>query len=250
MLLNYISSTLGKLSIFIILLIIPFISYSHDFHISNPERAFSLFDEVIAYEKLQKEENYDYDLGANVVFLLDRIPSWIGLMDVDTDIRYGIMRMYTWLAQFETETLRKGIKQYLYNDPYAQEINKEKMEMARRNFFDPLDIKKEAKIYALLRVIFNVPDKLRTTGEEIPSFNFMWHGFGSYGNSPINNPGNLLWPLYIDNDGNLKLTGDYAFSGSHDYDYRETLLLSFDYLNEKYGRRNIEPMELEYKQHN
>jgi hypothetical protein len=78
----------------------------------------------------------------------------------------------------------------------------------------------------------------------------MWHGFGSYGNSPINNPGNLLWPLYIDNDGNLKLTGDYAFSGSHDYDYRETLLLSFDYLNEKYGRRNIEPMELEYKQHN
>ena len=224
--------------------------FAHEITLDIPQRAFNLAELALANEELAESNNYLKEgLILEVVFLLDRVPSWVGLLIEDVDIRHGILRMYTYIALLKTETLRKAIEKYLYDDPYTLQTNKETMEISKRNFFDPLDIKKEAVIYALLRVVFNIPDNIGTK-DDIPMFNYLRHGHSSYGYAPEDDPRKLLWPLYIDNNGNLILTGDYAFSGVPDYDYKKNLLLSFDYLNEKFGRRDIKPMDIELKQHN
>lgn len=210
------------------------------------KRGYALIEEIQFYEKLILEdkgkEHYYYI--SDVVFLIDRTPSWIGLMDIDTDIRYGIMRMFSWIAQLETQTLRQSIKNYLYQDPYISKMNNEILQKAKNNGLDPLDIKKELKIYALLRVLFNIPDDV-TLSKNIPAYNFLSHGRGSYNpKSKINNPTYLIWPFSLNPEGQLELTGDYAFHDWPQYDYKKNLLLSFDYLNQKYGRRIVSPLEI------
>ena len=53
------------------------------------------------------------------------------------------------------------------------------MKLANNNYFVPLEVKKETKIYALYRVLFNIPNNI-LINDNIPAYNFIFS-----------------WPCYI-----------------------------------------------------
>ena len=108
--LHSVFSTMKLVFIFTIISFSPTTS-AHDFHLKDPKRAFALFDEVLLYEELEATNQSKFNTELSVVFLLDRIPDWVSLMDADIDVRYTIMRMYSWLAQFSDRNTKRWHKE-------------------------------------------------------------------------------------------------------------------------------------------
>jgi len=91
--------------------------------------------------------------------------------------------VYRVVAQYDTTTIREGLALYLDRLPAPSVQSYEAGD----------------KIFALLRVVFNVPPLFDVKREPLP--------FGLQGN-PVQPEGvNLLWPFSIDTSGRLRLTG-------------------------------------------
>jgi len=114
---------------------------------------------------------------------LRRCPCWIEFRQDETEIRAGILRIYTAINAFDTESMRIGLKLYLADEPLTT---------------DPrIEFRKGATVYALLRVIFEVP-AMGATG---------LHNFGSWGAPSIGANLDVQWPFKIRTDGSLLLDG-------------------------------------------
>ncbi len=112
---------------------------------------------------------------------LRRCPCWLDFREDETEFRTGITRLYQSLSPHGTGTIREGIRTYL------SEFQGEPPE----TFFA------RAKVFAFLRVIFDVPDGYIRGA--VP--------FGSWGAPLKDGAVNLLWPFSLDPKGNPSLTG-------------------------------------------
>jgi hypothetical protein len=142
---------------------------------------------------------------------LESCADWRDLTTGESDQRGNLVRAYLRLAVLDTVTLRQGISLYLSEHPLTAKDG----------------MKARAKVFALLRVLFAVPDAFVSDGR----------GFGSWGTPVRNREFNLLWPFSSDSAGLLKLTGvsKTAYFGPP-YDG----LAEFDLLLNRFGRRTVQ----------
>jgi hypothetical protein len=132
---------------------------------------------------------------------LQRCPSWATVPEGDAETRRQITDVYLNLARYDTATLRAGIARYVNSYPILSYQR-----------VDATD-----KVFALLRVVFNVPHRFAATKEPLP--------FALFGNPVYPEGVDLLWPFSIDSDGKLHLTGvdqgtrpDPAYNAVADFD--------------------------------
>jgi len=151
--------------------------------------------------------------GAQIVYSeLQRCPSWQEIRGDEVEFRQGITRLYLGLGHYNTETIKKGIQDYIAsNKPLSPEA-----------------FNAEAKIFAFLRVIFDVPaGYIKIKGDE---------HYGSWGSPVKDGEVNLLWPYSKDNAGNLTLTGIASDYYGPPYDP----IAEFEEFRVKYSRRSEE----------
>ena len=117
---------------------------------------------------------------------LQHCPLWIDIPPQDTDRRQQIANIYLNIARYPTEVIWAGV--HIYVDSYTQ--------------LDHRYIEAGYKVFALERVVFNVPARFRV-GERFP--------YSTLGNPSI--PENtttyidFLWPYSIGSAGQLVLSG-------------------------------------------
>ena len=141
---------------------------------------------------------------------LQRCPLWTQTSERDIKQRQQITDMYLVVAQYDTTAIRDGIALYLNSYPASSPHR-----------FDAGD-----KIFALLRVVFEVPRLFDVRRERLP--------FSLRGN-PVQADGvDLLWPFSAGNDGHLQLTGvDLGVYSGPAYDP----LADFDQMAVRLARR-------------
>jgi hypothetical protein len=110
-------------------------------------------------------------------------PLWTEVPDTDVTRRMRITEVYKSLAHYDNATIRNGILLVLHS--YARDTGE--------------SYRAGEKIFAFLRVIFEVPSRFDASIAGLP--------YGIMGN-PVNSDGlDLLWPFSLDRDGQLTLTG-------------------------------------------
>jgi hypothetical protein len=148
----------------------------------------------------------------NVEFIareLQRCPCWLNVPVDEVARREEITDLYLKLADYDTETIRAGIASYLSEEKIA----------------DPGTFYAGAKVFALLRVVFQVPQYVVATGE-----------FYSMGNPVHDGSIELLWPYSMDGAGRLVLTGSalVGYTGLPADPLKE-----FDKFASRFGRRRL-----------
>lgn len=116
---------------------------------------------------------------------LQGCPVWIEIPPQDADRRRRITDIYLDIARHPTEVIRAGV--HMYVSSYMPS--------------DPRYIEAGYKVFALERVVFEVPLRFRT-GERFP--------YSTLGNPSIQNETtyiDFLWPYSIGRDGQLVLSG-------------------------------------------
>jgi hypothetical protein len=145
-----------------------------------------------------------------ICYNLNRCPCWRDIKESEREFRAGITKLYSGLACYNTETIRSGIQCFI-----------------ERNRSVDDEFVSGAKVFAFLRVVFDLPDNYVKDAKYT----------GSWGSPSKDGGVNLLWPYAKDTDGNLILVGtawDYAGPP-----YQP--LMEFDYLQKKYERRKVKP---------
>jgi hypothetical protein len=110
---------------------------------------------------------------------------WTTIPAADKEARAALTSTYVEIAQYSTNAIRAGTALYLQS-------------------YSPKDGKGLAanlKVFALLRVVFEVPKSIKAA-ELIPPRRYAIWGNPSEGDSI-----DLLWPFSIDSAGKLELTG-------------------------------------------
>lgn len=126
--------------------------------------------------------------GARLVWQeLRRCPCWLDFREDETEFRTGITRLYRSLSPHGTGTIREGIRYYL------SEFQGDR----------PEEFSARAKVFAFLRVVFDVPEGYLQGAR----------AFGSWGAPWRDGQINLLWPYSLDSGGGLSLTG--VFPGEY-----------------------------------
>ena len=109
--------------------------------------------------------------------------------------RKRITDTYESLAHYNNATIKSGISLYLRTSVSSSWEN----------------YKGGEKIFAFLRVIFEVPRRFDATKAALP--------YGLMGNSVHSDGVDLLWPFSLEHDGQLALTGvDLGFHSGPPYD--------------------------------
>jgi hypothetical protein len=140
---------------------------------------------------------------------LEASPRWYSISADQADQREGLTKLYIQLARYPTDEIRAGIAAYLMNYPA------ESSESYLANL----------KLFAFLRVVFNVPKSLRRD-RDFP--------FRTWGN-PTSADGNVdfLWPYSMGASGQLILSGvDIGHS-----DVEVDQLAEFDKMRARFPRR-------------
>lgn len=114
---------------------------------------------------------------------LQRCPLWTEVSEQDLKRREQITETYRSLAQYDTATIRAGMVLYLNRNPV----------LSPQRYEDGL------KIFAFLRVVFQVPRRFDAVREHVP--------FETAGNPVYPDGLDLLWPFSMDDHGHLQLTG-------------------------------------------
>jgi hypothetical protein len=121
--------------------------------------------------------------AVQVAEALHRCPNWYGTPGTDVRTREEITRIYTDLAQYDTNSVRAGIALYIQGFSGAEY---ERYTGA-------------VKVFAFLRVFFEVPLTLD------------WHRmpYSTYGNPHLDDTKlDFLWPYSVNESGALVLTGE------------------------------------------
>jgi hypothetical protein len=141
---------------------------------------------------------------------LARCPLWTEVPGKDVVARKRITHAYEGLAHYDNATIRTGISLYLQS--FAS--------------FSWENYKAGEKIFAFLRVVFEVPRRFDATKGGLP--------YGILGN-PVHSDGvDLLWPFSLEHDGQLALTGvDLVFHSGPPYDP----IADFDQMASRLERR-------------
>ena len=121
---------------------------------------------------------------------LQSCPLWAEVSEHDLQRREQITETYLRLAQYDTATIRAGIALYLNSSP----------------ILSPQRYEAGEKIFAFVRVVFQVPRRFDATRGHLP--------FQPVGNPVYADGVDLLWPFSMDDNGRLHLTGvDQGHSG-------------------------------------
>jgi hypothetical protein len=141
-----------------------------------------------------------------VVNALESCPAWSDANAKTNEILASLKL----LSNGDTAILRMGIDKYVT------------MCLAEKRY----DIGNMSKLFVLNRLLFAVPASEKFSG---PFFGG-WEGVPQDGREM-----NLMWPISLGQDGELRLTGKFAgYSGSRYFAVQE-----FDHFNVKYGRRQM-----------
>jgi hypothetical protein len=160
----------------------------------------------------------DMDKNINlIVSKMDACPSWYGLPGNDIEIRKDITNIYKELNAFNTETIRFAMERLLSRVPRnSNEVYRDSM--------------LEKKIFALSRVVFDIPPGLHP--KSIFDVELYWE-------TPTQgDKANILWPYDLDGKGNLILTGiggGGLFTGPSAY----SAIKEFDLLAKHFKRRKL-----------
>jgi len=154
------------------------------------------------------------DHRARVMVVVEELrscPSWSDSYAYQTGLRAEITRKNMEMAQNDTETLRDAIDFVLAEIPHE----------------NPERHRLESKIFAFLRIVFNIPE-----GYLDPTS--MSTGFGSpWKNGNVD----ILWPYAYNKDNKLELIGECGHYMGPAYDP----LADFDRLSTRFGRRFVIP---------
>lgn len=112
---------------------------------------------------------------------LEQCPLWTEVSAHDIERREQITEVYIRIAKYPTETIRTGVALYLQRYP-ALGLE---------------DFEAGEKIFALLRVIFTVPQRFNAAREVLP--------YGLLGNPVYSDGVDLIWPYST--SGRLVLSG-------------------------------------------
>jgi hypothetical protein len=153
----------------------------------------------------------DHINSIGIVEALQRCPPWITFRADETEFRAGITRLYFEIAVYHTPTIRAAIQHFLSE--------------YKEGTWDRLYA--DAKVFALLRVIFKVP----------PGFGDAGNHHGSWGSPDKAGQVNLLWPYDIDGNGKLVLVGTGGRYFGPPYD----ALAEFDDFASFFPRRTVQP---------
>ena len=214
-------------------------------------------DFAISSDDLYKlSESYE-GLISDIIVELERCPSWMDITRREVDIRQSILRYYIRMTLYKTEELREAIKVYLLGSPYSisYELKNDSLLINKRSHFLHPELHKVLKVYALLRVLFDIPENIKITDE----FDQIHASYLVYpeGNSDYpGQGGHALWP-FIEEDGKLLFTGDYAYPDAPHFNFIDKfnsnvefrkdifnkLLSSFDELSKTFPRRKIKDID-------
>lgn len=147
-----------------------------------------------------------------VVELIESCPAWNLLYENDVNDRQIVITRLQEIAKFDVSVVRLAVEKYY----------------KRKEADNSFDITSKSRLYVLNRYIFNAPSKT----------NFEGTAFGGWAGVPYDeteNTINWMWPLSMDDNGNLQLTG--RFRGYYGPPYR--VIEEFDYFNKRFGRRQV-----------
>ena len=141
---------------------------------------------------------------------LEECPLWTEVAGDDVKRREQITQVYTRIAKYPAETIRAGVALFLQRYPALN--------------FKYLDAGQ--KIFALVRVIFIVPQRFNTATQALP---YMLSG------NPMHSDGvDLAWPYSTSTTGQLVLSGvDTGIHNGPPYDP----LFDFDQMASRLERR-------------
>jgi len=153
----------------------------------------------------------------NAAFVAARLESclvWTALPENDTRDREAVIDVYLDIARFPTGDIREGIKTFSVKE---------------RDLLGSMDAR--AKVFALLRVVFLLPKGLVDVGNLKNA-----RDFASAKEPAVVNSGkvDLLWPITVDADGRLRLTGVAVAGRWLDFSPVE----AFDELADRFPRRS------------
>lgn len=149
---------------------------------------------------------------AEVAQLIESCPDWISIPIDDSSTKERIFECLGKIAQFDYSTIRSGVEKYL----------------AGITLEDANYISKVGRIFLLNRYLFNV---LPNTLSNQPRFGG-WIGISGEKN---NREVDMLWPLSLDNNRNLVLTGRVVTYLGPPYQ----ALDEFDFFSKKFGLRKL-----------
>lgn len=135
--------------------------------------------------------NMTSDKAKLIARQLQRCPLWTEVSGRDLKRREQITETYLSLARYDTPTIRAGIVLYINRSPFLSLQRDEAGE----------------KVYAFLRVIFQVPRRFEGARKNLP--------YGLMGNPIYADGVDLLWPFSMGDHGHLRLTGvmEGAYTG-------------------------------------
>lgn len=151
------------------------------------------------------------DSPLHVTAQLQRSPLWIAITSADKIERERIVTTYKELNEYNSDKLREGIKIYL--ERFSMELEPDE------NF------NASAKVFALLRVLFDIPQGYFSDA----------NNYGSWGSPVFDGRVNLLWPFATTAEGELILVGKGGRYKGPPYDG----LAEFDELRARFPRRQF-----------
>jgi hypothetical protein len=156
---------------------------------------------------------------AIIVSELARCPSWILFCNRDASTRAHIVHVYERLNSYESSVLRKGIAEYWRTYCSARGSHPE----------GAFGMDGQAKVFALIRVLFVVPAHYRYEDG-------MSRGFFVSADEPDNSPDIWLsWPIENGPDGVPRLIGMLSSKTFEGPDYNG--LRDFDFISSHFHRR-------------
>jgi hypothetical protein len=164
---------------------------------------------IIASSRLISAESMKTEDIKLIASELQRCPCWLEVPSGEEARRKAITDIYLRVAGYDTDTVRAGIASYLN-------------EQNPHTYFEAI-----AKVFALLRVVFRVPQWVAADGN--------FYGMGN----PIRDGSfELLWPFSMDRTGHLILSGR-ALAGYTGLPADP--LKEFDKFASRFGRRTGRP---------
>jgi hypothetical protein len=135
-------------------------------------------------------------------------PSWLAVAGDDQKLRAKITRRYLEIARSDNETIREGLQQ---------------LQLSDNSLVGYMRLKADAKVFALLRVLFDIPRGFLSSEGN----------YGSWGSPVSKGRVNLLWPYEKDPQGHLVLMG----VAGHYYGVPYNALAEFDEFAARFPRR-------------
>lgn len=190
----------GQYSLVLLMLFFTLISTAH----SNQNGVSSAFG-----HSKQSEENQASESAIKAILReLEDCPAWSRALKENVDIREKILQCMERISQHDLTDIREGLAQYT----------------SQNNIHRTDYLARMGTTLILNRYLFNVP----------PVPKAPYRSFGGWVPSPEDKDQlNYLWPLSIDKDGKLALTGTLGayLGGSHQ------AIAEFDYFNGTFGLR-------------